>query len=739
MPSTLNQTRLIDLNLRLGGVTCVACTDLIERDLKTQSGVQTISASYTLRRTFLSIDPSLISAQTVIERIEKLGYHAYQEQIVSVSDSEKLQNRREFFRLLVALLLLMQSMMFMYPFYTGGESEMSPEIASLMRWANLILTLPIMFYCATPLFKGALAEIRLRRLGMDTPVVFAIIVAFVASLYATLAGEGHIYYDSITMFVALLLSARYLQFKALNKASSYLSQVWQHKRLFSEKVVDYPNSKTITLIPATELLVGDVVFIASGETIPADAVVIDGQTTCSQALITGESLPIKKSVGDSLLAGSTNIEQAIYARITTARGESELDEIERLVQKSALHKPALAKIAEVAARYFLYGLLLVCAAAAVYWWMVDASRVVPIVVAILIITCPCALALAIPTVLTAASSALARQHVLVVNPEALTQLARVNVFAFDKTGTLTQDVQILQKMSITSLAKETGWSQNELLQIAATLEAASRHPIALALRKALQDTGLSERMDDVSTLELVVGQGVLGTFGLQTFRVGKPSFAMQRELLDDEVPDEVQGCSVAVLADDSGALAWFTLNDETRPHAASLISSLQRHCVVQLISGDKTDVVMPFAEQLNISVAHANVSPADKLNLVQNLQKTGHIVAMTGDGLNDAAVLQQADVAIAMGHGSSLTQMQADLIVQSGSLNDIYAAHVIARRARRLMYQNLIWALAYNLVAIPLAAMGHVTPLVASIGMAASSLIVVTNALRVLRPVPTLG
>lgn len=723
-------SRTTDINLRLGGVACVACTDLIERDLHGVAGVAQVQANYTLRRAFLSLDLSQISVAQVIERIEKLGYHAYAEQANQISDSEKKQQRNELFRLLVAVFLLMQSMMFMYPFYFADAADMDASTANLMRWANFALTLPIMLFCARPIFSGAWAEFRLRRLGMDTPVTIAIIVAFVASVVATLTQRGEIYYDSITMFVALLLGARYVQFKALNKAARYLNDVLRHKTLFAEKIATYPTDKKTNLLPANELIIGDVVFIASGEVVPADAVVLEGVTSCSQALITGESLPINKTVGDSLLAGSMNIEQPIYAQVTAARGASQLDAIERLAQQSALHKPKIAQLAETAARYFLYALLIVCALAGAYWYVTDATRVVPIVVAILIITCPCALALAVPTVLTAASSALARQHVLVVHPEALERLAQVNVYAFDKTGTLTEDVQTLHDI--------ISDDKNNALQIAATLEAASRHPIALALRKALQNLNLPERMDEVESLELVVGQGVVGVIDGVTYRIGKPSFAAGRGV---ELPADTAGRSVALLCNDDGdILAWFVLSDQTRAHAAQLVAQLQQqNCDVQLISGDKADVVHNFANQLNINTAHANATPADKLQFIQTLQNAGKIVAMTGDGLNDAAVLQQADVAIAMGHGSSLTQMQADLVVQSGDLNDVYAAHIIAHRARRIMRQNLGWAVLYNLIAIPLAATGHVTPLVASIGMAVSSLVVVGNALRVLRPVSILG
>ena len=740
MTSTSTSTipRTLDLNLRLGGVTCVACTDLIERDLHADKGILSIQASYTLRRAFVTIDANITSSAAIIARIEKLGYHAYAESVDKISDAEIKNNRRELFRLLVAMLLLMQSMMFMYPFYTSNEADMGASVANLMRWANLVLTLPMVFYCATPIFKGAWAEVRLRSLGMDTPVTVAIVVAFVASVDATVRGVGHIYYDSITMFVALLLAARYVQFKALNKAAGYLNQVLQHKRLFAERVANFPQSKQTSLVPADELAVNDVVFIASGETVPADAVLIEGATTCSQALITGESQPINKTVGDALLAGAVNIEQAVYARISAARGASQLDAIERLAQQSALHKPASMLMAERAARVFLYGLMVVCAGAAVYWWFFDASQIVPVVVAILIITCPCALALAVPTVLTAASSALARHNVLVVNPQALEKLAKVNAFAFDKTGTLTQDMQTLERIIVTPAALELGFEQNELIQIAATLEAASRHPIALALRKALQTLDLPERMDDVDALELRVGQGVFGTLAGESFRVGKPSFAAQGAV---ELPIEAVNYSVAAIANEAGVvLAWFMLHDQIRPHGAALVGALQKaRCDVLLISGDKADVVQPFAAQLGIASCYADSTPADKLRIVSNLQTQGKTVAMTGDGLNDAAVLQQADVAIAMGHGSSLTQMQADLVVRSGDLADIHAAYFISLRVQKLIRQNLAWAVVYNLIAIPLAATGNVTPLIASIGMAVSSLVVVFNALRILRPTKKLG
>jgi Cu2+-exporting ATPase len=743
-PSPTNSNRLTDVQLRLGGVACVACTDLIERDLKTADGVINPTANYTLRRAFLQIDPSKTSVDSVIARIEKLGYYAYPESANEMSEAEKKNQRREFFRMLVAVLLMMQSMMFMYPYYfEHTDMDMSTDV--LMRWSNLFLTLPAMFYCAVPIFRGAWAEWRLRQIGMDTPVTIAIWVAFIASTVAVFTGEGHLYFDSVTMFVALLLVVRYIQNRALSKAGLYLNNVLQHQRLFAERVQDYPTQKNAELIPADELRIGDVIFIASGEVVPHDAELIEGQTACSQALLTGESVPITKRVGDVLLAGSMNIEQGIYARITQSNDHSELAAIERLAHKAALHKPALALLAEKAARVFLWGLLLVSAGAAVYWYQHDPSRVVEIVVAVLVITCPCALALAVPTVMTAAQSALAERHVLVIQPEAIEKLAKVSQYVFDKTGTLTEDVQTLHTVHLSEHAVAMNMTEVDALQIAATLEAASRHPIALALRKALQEHNTPERMNDVMAMELVVGQGVTGTLLDQNYRIGKPPFALNREPVANEIPTTEQGYSVAVLSVQNGdtwdALAWFALSDRTRAGAQALIKQLQKTASIALISGDKTDVVQGFAHSIGLDAQNvvANAQPQDKLDWVRARQAQGYRIAMTGDGLNDAPVLQQADVAIAMGQGASLAQMQADLVVQSSDLNDIYAAHMIARRTQLLIKENLAWALLYNVIAIPLAAVGWVTPIVATIGMLASSMIVVTNSLRILRYQPNLN
>ena len=745
-PAASNFSRLADVQLRLGGIACVACTDLIERDLQNADGVVNPTANYTLRRAFLQIDPAKISVDAVIARIEKLGYHAYPESANEMGEAEKKNQRREFFRMLVALFLMMQSMMFMYPYYfSHTDMDMSTDV--LMRWANLFLTLPAVLYCAQPIFRGAWAEWRLRQIGMDTPVTLAIAVAFIASTYAVFTGRGHLYFDSVTMFVALLLTVRYIQNRALSKAGLYLNNVLQHQRLFAERVQDYPAQKNSELIPADELKIGDVIFVASGEVVPHDAELIEGQTACSQALLTGESVPITKRVGDDLLAGSMNIEQGIYARIMRSSDNSELAAIERLAHKAALHKPALALLAEKAARVFLWGLLIVSALAALYWGIYQPDRAVEVVVSILIITCPCALALAVPTVMTAAQSALAARHVLVIQPEAIEKLARVNQYVFDKTGTLTEDVQTLHDVHLSAHTVSLNMTEVDVLQIAATLEAASRHPIALALRKALQEHDAPERMNDVMAMELVVGQGVTGTLSDQNYRVGKPAFAFNREPETHEIPTTEQGYSVAVLSIQNGetwdALAWFALSDRTRAGAQALIAQLQKTAHVSniaLISGDKTDVVQGFAHSIGLDAQNviANAHPQDKLDWVRARQAQGYRIAMTGDGLNDAPVLQQADVAIAMGQGASLAQMQADLVVQSSDLNDIYAAHMIARRTQLLIKENLVWAVLYNVVAIPLAAMGLVTPIVATIGMLASSMIVVGNSLRILRYQPNL-
>lgn len=741
LPSSLE--RLSDVQLRLGGVACVACTDLIERDLQRMEGVVHPTANYTLRRAFLQINPAKTSVDAVVARIEKLGYHAYPESLNQLSEAEKKHQRGEFFRMLVALFLMMQSMMFMYPFYFS-HSDMDVGTDALMRWSNLVLTLPAVFYCAQPIFRGAWAEWRLRQIGMDTPVTIAIWVAFLASVWAVFRGSGHLYFDSVTMFVALLLTVRYLQNRALSRAGVYLNSVLQHQSLFAERVLDYPHQKNTALVPAESLVVGDVLFIAAGEVVPHDALLVEGQTACSQALLTGESVPITKCEGDVLLAGSMNIEQGVYAQITQAADASELAAIERMARHAALHKPALALLAERAARVFLWALMLVSAAAAVYWGVKAPERAVEVVVAILVITCPCALALAVPTVMTAAQSALAARHVLVVRPEGIEQLAQVDVFVFDKTGTLSEDVQTLTRIDLRPDARRLGYDDAACLQIAATLEAASRHPIALALRKALQDLNLPERMNEVLSLDLIIGQGVCGHLGAHAYRIGQPEFALGRVPLSDEVPSGAQGLSVAVLSvNEHGtwqALAWFALADRIRPQAQLLVQQLQRSTEVALLSGDKSDVVHGFANTLGIAapLVLANAHPQDKLDWVQARQAQGLRVAMTGDGLNDAPVLQQAHVAIAMGQGASLAQMQADLVVQSGHLDDVYGAYMIARRTRTLVRQNLVWAVLYNVIAIPLAALGLVTPLVATIGMLSSSMIVVMNSLRILRYHPTL-
>ena len=739
--------RLTDVQLRLGGIACVACTDLIERDLQNADGVVNPTANYTLRRAFLQIDPNKTSVDAVIKRIEKLGYHAYAESANAMSEAEKKNQRKEFFRMLVAIFLMMQSMMFMYPYYFE-HTDMDMSTDTLMRWANLLLTLPAMFYCALPIFRGALAEWRLKKIGMDTPVTIAIWVAFISSTVAVFRGEGHLYFDSVTMFIALLLTVRYIQNRALSKAGLYLNNVLQHQQLYAERVQDYPAQKNTDLLPADELKAGDVIFIASGEVVPHDAELIEGQTACSQALLTGESVPINKSVGDTLLAGSMNIEQGIYARITQSGESSELAAIERLAHKAALHKPALALLAEKAARIFLYGLLIVSAITAVYWIQHNPDRAVEVVVSVLIITCPCALALAVPTVMTAAQSALAERHVLVIQPEAIEKLAKVNQYVFDKTGTLTEDVQTLHDIHLTDAARAQQLDDTQVLQIAATLEAASRHPIALALRKALQDHQAPERMNDVLAMELIIGQGVQGTFKnaetQSTYRIGKPLFALDREPNAQETPAIEQGNSIALLSEQTPdgwrALAWFSLSDRIREGATELVKELQKTAQIALLSGDKTDVVHGFAQHIGLPLDNvmANAQPQDKLNWVSARQQQGYRIAMTGDGLNDAPVLKQADVAIAMGQGASLAQVQADMVVQSSDLDDIYAAHMIARRTQVLIKENLVWAVLYNVVAIPLAAFGMVTPIIATLGMLASSMIVVGNSLRILRYQPHL-
>ncbi|MDP1535691.1 MAG: heavy metal translocating P-type ATPase [Burkholderiales bacterium] len=712
-----------EASLLIDGVTCAACVWLIEQRLARLPGVTAVSLNYATRRARVRWDTQVTALSTILRAVADLGYTAHPYD--SGRAEERLRRERSvlLWRLFIAGFSMMQVMMYAIPVYIAGGA-MTPDIEQLMRIASLVLTLPVALWSAVPFYAGAWRDLRSGRVGMDVPVALGIVIAFAASVAATWSATGEVYFDSVSMFVFLLLGARFLEMAARTRAVQTQEQLVRLVPATAERLVGDGATERVA---AASLKPDDLVRVRPGGAIPADGVVVDGITTADESLLTGESRPVAKRPGDLLTGGAVNLDGVLTMRVTRVGEDTALAGIVRLMDRAQTEKPRIALAADRVARWFVAILLVLTAGTFAVWWQIDPARALWVAVAMLVVTCPCALSLATPAALTAATGAAYRAGVLVTRGTALETLARATHFVFDKTGTLTSGRMALA--GVTLLAAET---QEQSLAYGAALESWSEHPVGRALVAAAH--GVHPVAGDVRT---VTAQGVEGRVAGRLLRIGKPPFVaeLHHQPLPpalDGVPDAV---SVVALGDERGWIALFMLDDVVRHDAPAMIRTLAAEGLkLALLSGDRPQRAAHTAIELGITEFRGGATPADKLAYVRELQTAGAVVAMIGDGVNDAPVLAQAQVSIALGGGTELAQISADIILMADRLDTLAATVRASRHTLRVIHQNLAWAVAYNAVALPLAMAGMVTPLVAAIGMSASSLLVVANALRLMRP-----
>jgi Cu2+-exporting ATPase len=710
--------------LILEGITCAACVWLNERHLARLPGVLGVEINYATHRARVRWDNARIPLSRILRAVADIGYTAHPFDPDRREEIAARERRSMLKRLAIAGLAMMQVMMYAVPAYVAGEGEMPADIESLLRWASLVLTLPVMAYSAAPFFASAWRDLRRRSVGMDLPVSLGIAVGFAASTWATLAGDGEVYFDSVTMFVFLLLLGRYLEQIARSRAGDAVENLAKLVPATAARLVSYPQSMECEEVPVGQLRPGDKVLVRPGDTVPADGRVLAGAGEVDESMLTGESRPLVRRPGDGLTGGAVNVSSPMVMEVERVGQETALAGISRLLDRALAQKPRLAAAAERVARWFV-ALVLAAAATAVAWSFIDPARPLWIAVAVLVVTCPCALSLATPVALAVATGRLTRLGLLVTRGHALETLARATDFVFDKTGTLTRG-----RMALAAVTPLGGLSAEECLALAGRLEQGSEHPIARALREAAPGAAAEEVMD----LRNEPGGGVEGMAGGARYRLGTPQFAgtLAREPVPRALSERIaRGETVIALAAEGRWLAALSFADQLRPDAAQMVDELRRQGRrVHLLSGDAPEAARRVARQAGIETVAAGVSPAEKLEYVRALQERGAVVAMVGDGVNDAPVLAQAQVSIAMGEGTQVAQASADMVLLSGRLLGLAQGVQFSTRTWSVIRENLLWAFAYNVVALPLAVAGYVTPWLAGIGMAASSLLVVANALR---------
>ncbi len=672
--------------LILGRVTCAACLWLIEQVLARTPGVTSADVNYATQRAHVAWDPEKTSLARIVAAIRAVGYDALPYDPRRQEEARRRERRAALWRLFVAGFGAMQVMMYAFPAYVS-DGELSAEASQTMRWASLFITAPVLLFACRPFFSGAWRELRAKRLGLETPIALGLAGAFVASAWATASGTGEVYFDSISMLAFLLLGARYAESAIRSRAAAQLDRL-------------------MGWLPATALKAGDLISVAPGERFPADGVVEQGKSSADESLLTGEARPVAKRTGDAVVAGAINLEQPLQVRVVRAGADTRSAAIARLAERAARSRPRLVEAADRIGAHLTKVVLVVAAAAGLYWgnaW---------IAVAVLVATCPCALALAAPIVLTRANAALLARGALVTRSRAYEALARVTDVVFDKTGTLTAGRIGISRVTLLGEADEAA-----CIEIAAALEGTSRHPVAHAFR--------SSTLLAIEEPRNYPGEGVEARIGGLRYRIGGKRFceALAR------TPARAGGG--VFLAREGSWLAAFELSDALRPDAAALVAALREHGIeVHLASGDDPDAVAAIARELGIERWQGGMTPEVKHDYVARLQDEGRVVAMVGDGLNDAPVLARADASFAMGSGADAAQLHADIVIAGERLALIPESFAVAGRAMRLVRQGFAWALAYNAVVLPLAALGLIGPWQAALGMGASSFLVMLNASR---------
>ena len=707
---------LSETTLLMEGISCAACGWLIEKHLRTLPAVAEARLNLSNHRLHVRWADAQLPLSTLLAELRQIGYAAHPYQADQASEQLAAQNRLALRQLGVAGLLWFQAMMATMATWPEFNIDLSPEMHTILRWVALFLTTPIVFYSCAPFFKGAMRDLRTRHLTMDVSVSLAIGSAYIAGIWTSITGAGELYFDAVGMFALFLLAGRYLERRARERTAAATAQLVNLLPASCLRLDDHGQSERILL---SELRTGDRVLVQPGAILPADGRILDGQSSVDESLLTGEYLPQPRQAGDAVTAGTLNVDGALTVEVQALGHDTRLSAIVRLLERAQAEKPRLAEIADRAAQWFLLFSLIAAVAIGLLWWYLDASRAFWIVLAMLVATCPCALSLATPTALTAATGTLHKLGLLLTRGHVLEGLNQIDTVIFDKTGTLTEG-----RLALRAIRPLAALDSDQCLALAAALENRSEHPIARAFGRAPLAA---------EHVQSFPGLGLEGSVGEQRLRIGHPVFVCEPSgaavpLMPDEPGQWL------LLGDDVGPLAWFVLDDRLRTDAPALLAACKaRGWRTLLLSGDSSPMVASVAAELGIDEARGGLRPDDKLAVLQQLHQQGRKVLMLGDGVNDVPVLAAADISVAMGSATDLAKTSADAVLLSNRLDALIHAFSLARRTRRVIIENLVWAGLYNGLMLPFAALGWITPVWAAVGMSISSLTVVLNALRLTR------
>ena len=709
-----------EIHLYIDGLHCAACTWLISRALERAHGITHTHINLTTGRAEIRWRDTPLSA--ILATIADLGYTP---NLTTPDQEERRDHRRrnhDLLRLIVAGLGMMQVMMFATGLYTGAWLGIEREYEQLLRWISALTSAPVMLYAGYPFLKNTWLALKQRRLNMDVPIAIACAGAWLASLYHTILGHGEIYYDGVTMFIFFITISRTLEAHTRRRARHN-----QHHfaRLLPDAVYQRAADGEYRLVPLPAIRVDDHIRVLPTHTIPVDGRIEAGISRVDESMLSGESTPQYKQTGDTVLAGSTNLESPLDIRVTQTGQQTTLAAIRRISARAEQHRSPQIDRNETLARHTILAVLILAAAGYLIWQWIAPARAFDIALAVLVATCPCALSLATPTVLTAALNHAHKHAILIKNSDTLDRLTRIKRILFDKTGTLTAGKYQLR-------AGETygDADPHTLLAIAKTLETNSTHPVAWYFSR--QETA-SLPMANISQHS---GKGVSGDWQDSRWHIGSAAYMQENgvALPSDNIGTEDANTTHVYLAENTTLRAHYRLSDPERPGLAATLTALAARYHLAIASGDRSANVARLATRYHITDYHGDLRPSDKLALLE-AHDPAHTL-MIGDGINDAPVLARAAVSVAVGRANPLSQTHADIVFMKNGPDALSYLFDLATRTQRIIRQNLAWAAAYNLLILPLALCGYLTPWIAALGMSTSSLLVTANALRIQRTAP---
>ncbi|GAA0852152.1 heavy metal translocating P-type ATPase [Aliiglaciecola litoralis] len=698
------------IQLTIEGISCAACGWLIEKKLLSIPGIVRVAVNVAARRATISWQQDLVQLSHIIGQLDRIGYHALPFQPDEHEASFQKENKRFLRKLGLSGLMTMQVMMLAIALYFGIFGSIDEQTKTFFHWISLILATPVVLYSGSEFYRNALNGLRVRALNMNFSVSLAVLGTFFASAWATVTQSGEIYFESVCMFIFLLLISRYLEHRTRYKASQISANMLKYIPLSATLV----ENESVQHVLAKQLRVGQQVLVKPGETFPVDGVIVQGQGAIDESMLTGESESIIKQAKDDVFGGTLNLNGTFVVSVKHELKLSLVNNILRLQESALASKPKAAIYADRASQFFVIIVLVIALISYISWLQFQPDNAFWIAIAILVATCPCALSLATPSALTSAIAKLNEYGLLIKRADVLDLIPDVDTLVFDKTGTLTYG-----KFSISDIKLFNNYDRQHALKLAAALEQYSEHPIA----NAFTDT----QPYKISEVSCDIGRGVTGVYAGSKVQIGHVKY------IKSDIPEL---SSVAddciVLTQANRLVATFAIKDRLREDAKQLIDSL-KHKRIIMLSGDSQKNVEAIASKLAISDRLYRQLPHQKLDYIRGLQAQGAKVLMVGDGINDAPVLAAADVSVAMGGAADMSKRSADVVMLNPDLINLNQLFAMSIKVRKKIKQNMLWAIGYNLLILPLAIAGLLTPWMAVIGMSLSSIIVVTNSVRLLR------